>query len=1037
MSRETTPDAAGVAEAITAVYEAVLRAEGRAAVEAAVCETLVDSGLYAAVRVGRYDERADTVSLAAAAGSDAEAPVESDGTGAVDLVSSAVNDAEPTVVDWESDGRGSVRSDGTGHHTVASGWLGSVPDGIAASAVVPLTDGETVFGAVTLHTTRGDAFDDVERTRLTRMAESVGHELDDTDDRTTLDDTDDRTTLDDTDDRTTLDDTDDRTALDDADERAQYERLTERISDAYAAVDRDWTITYWNDQIAARTGRDAEDVLGDRLWDAFPEIVGTEAETQYREAMADQEPRSFEQYVGEPYDYWVSVDIYPDEDGLSVFSRDITEQKRDEEALAELQRQTQRLMETSTVERTAEVAANAAHEVLGAPLCGVYRVDETGEVLEPVASVEEGSDEMAGPPTYYRDDEDHIAAQIVWDVFETGETREIDDVASVPGLAAQSPAESAIVYPLGDYGVFVVSATEPAAFDQTEKRYFELLALSLRTAFERVGRERRQQQRSEQLAALHEHSREIVSAADYETVARIAVDVVQDLLTYDGAGVHLVDDYHVGDYRREPDDDSAAAGGDDADDSPSELVPVEVSHPDGRGTEAVPALGPGSIAWEVYQSGEPYWTDDVQTDDRRHSDETDVGSELVVPLGEYGVLIVGSTAVGEFDETELTVCRILAANVTAGLEQVRRRRELEQSRDLLSRTEQLTDAGGWLYDAETETLRWTDGTRAIHEVPDDYQPSVGEGIDFYHPEDRDRIRELFTDCVESGVPYDERLRLVTAEGDLRWVQSRGEPVWRSERGETGESGDEIVGVRGTIRDVTEQRERARRLERQRDNLEILNEMVRHDVRNNLAVIGGYADTLVDHVDETGVSYVETIQRQAREATELTRSARDLAEVVLQTETDHERVAVQPFLDEEVESIRSTYDNAVVSVENTVPGVEVYANDMLGSVFRNLLKNSVQHNDEPVPEVTVSAERTNGTVEVSVADNGPGIPDDIRETVFEQGEKGLDSGGTGMGLYLVDSLVTEFDGDVWIEDNEPKGTVFVVQLPVAESVFGSD
>jgi len=98
------------------------------------------------------------------------------------------------------------------------------------------------------------------------------------------------------------------------------------------------------------------------------------------------------------------------------------------------------------------------------------------------------------------------------------------------------------------------------------------------------------------------------------------------------------------------------------------------------------------------------------------------------------------------------------------------------------------------------------------------------------------------------------------------------------------------------------------------------------------------------------------------------------------------------------------------------------------VFRNLLKNAVQHNDKEVAEVIVSATDHENTVTVTIADNGPGVPDSQKETVFGKGERGLDSSGTGIGLHLVNTLVSIHNGDVWIEDNEPEGAIFSVELP---------
>jgi signal transduction histidine kinase len=104
--------------------------------------------------------------------------------------------------------------------------------------------------------------------------------------------------------------------------------------------------------------------------------------------------------------------------------------------------------------------------------------------------------------------------------------------------------------------------------------------------------------------------------------------------------------------------------------------------------------------------------------------------------------------------------------------------------------------------------------------------------------------------------------------------------------------------------------------------------------------------------------------------------------------------------------------------------------MLDAVFRNLLKNAIQHNDKERPEVDVSVREREHAVVIRIADNGPGVPDDQKQSIFGKGETGLDSSGTGLGLYLVQSLVDSYGGDVWVEDNTPDGAIFIVQLPVA-------
>ncbi|MFB6173011.1 MAG: sensor histidine kinase [Halobacteriales archaeon] len=153
-------------------------------------------------------------------------------------------------------------------------------------------------------------------------------------------------------------------------------------------------------------------------------------------------------------------------------------------------------------------------------------------------------------------------------------------------------------------------------------------------------------------------------------------------------------------------------------------------------------------------------------------------------------------------------------------------------------------------------------------------------------------------------------------------------------------------------------------------------------------------------------------------------------MILQPDRELTPVSLAGTLEAQIAEIRSTFPSASLSVEDSLPPTRVLADEMLPSVFRNLLKNAVQHNDKAVPELTVSATEDGGTATVRIADNGPGIPEDRRDTVFGRGEKGLESEGTGIGLYLVRTLLEGYGGEVWVEENDPEGAVFVVELSVA-------
>ncbi|WP_157271336.1 PAS domain S-box protein [Azohydromonas aeria] len=122
--------------------------------------------------------------------------------------------------------------------------------------------------------------------------------------------------------------------------------VLERISDAFFAVDASWRFTYVNQQAAAVLKQPVEALLGCVVWTVFPQALGTVFEDEYQAAMRLQQARRFEAYY-EPLELWVEVNAYPGLDGLSVYFRDISDRKRDEEELWERTRAFTALAENS------------------------------------------------------------------------------------------------------------------------------------------------------------------------------------------------------------------------------------------------------------------------------------------------------------------------------------------------------------------------------------------------------------------------------------------------------------------------------------------------------------------------------------------------------------------------------------------------------------------------------------------------------------------------------------------------------------------
>ncbi|MFB6231738.1 MAG: PAS domain S-box protein [Salinibacter sp.] len=124
-------------------------------------------------------------------------------------------------------------------------------------------------------------------------------------------------------------------------------KVFERVSEGIAALDSDLQYTYVNDQAEQILDTGREQLIGQHVWDAFPESKGTVAQEALEAAMETQEQQSFERY-NSALDRWFEVRVYPDESGLSLCFFDITDRKTSEKELARTNRRLTALIENTS-----------------------------------------------------------------------------------------------------------------------------------------------------------------------------------------------------------------------------------------------------------------------------------------------------------------------------------------------------------------------------------------------------------------------------------------------------------------------------------------------------------------------------------------------------------------------------------------------------------------------------------------------------------------------------------------------------------------
>ena len=225
------------------------------------------------------------------------------------------------------------------------------------------------------------------------------------------------------------------------------------------------------------------------------------------------------------------------------------------------------------------------------------------------------------------------------------------------------------------------------------------------------------------------------------------------------------------------------------------------------------------------------------------------------------------------------------------------------------------------------------------------------------------------------------------------------------------------------RDVERERLAKDHAEEQRERLEQLNHLLRHDLANDLTVIRGRTELLLDDADGEEASELEAVLQQSDAAIELIQNVRAYLEATRNDEDTLSTQNLSSILEQEVVSLQSAYPE--VHVETDIPaGVTVRADALLSSVFSNLLRNAVVHNKSSPPEIHVTISSQDDTATVRITDNGPGIPDPVLEKLFEA----ADQGDHGFGLYLVKTLTERYGGSVTVEATSDEGTTIAVTLP---------
>jgi PAS domain S-box-containing protein len=370
-----------------------------------------------------------------------------------------------------------------------------------------------------------------------------------------------------------------------------------------------------------------------------------------------------------------------------------------------------------------------------------------------------------------------------------------------------------------------------------------------------------------------------------------------------------------------------------------------------------------------------------------------------------------------FGRDELDLLRTVGGLVHVTLERTYAHAREVAARDALAEAQRIAHVGSWTWDIATGRIEASDEMYRLYGLEPQCMPLTLEYLQArIHPDDRATSDRLTEQAMLVEEEAQSEFRIVTADGAVRWLHSRGRAV-------LGPDGTVTARI-GTCQDVTE----ARKLDRMRSEF-VAN--AAHELRTPLTTVSGMATLLASQrgrlSDAELDNAFDALGRQGQRARQLVTSLLDLSRL----ESGKVPLQVQPV------SVLSAIDQALETAPAPVSArvsvdcaTDVYASSdpqRLQEILVNLLTNAYRYGG---PSITVAVRNAPDGVAVSVADDGNGVPPEFVSEMYQPfSRSGSVTGtpGSGLGLAISQRLAAALGGSLDYEPNQPQGAKFTVTL----------